>query len=144
MRGRQVGARGDVAMVAGAIAWLALPLGSYDAVRVAALALVLVGAASARGPLGHLLAARPTVTLGEASYAVYMIHFPIVLVVARLHGAAGIATLPWLVQVSLYVMAVLATWALALAVSAGFERPARRRLRRLVDRWEGASNGRPG
>jgi len=124
--GRRSGVWGDALVVVGVIGWLAPPLGSYDAARVAALALVLVGAASAQGPIGRLLAARPTVALGEASYVVYMIHFPIMLVVARLHGAVGLRSLPWAVQVSLFIAAILATWGFALAVSDGFERPARR------------------
>ena len=91
-------------------------------------AAVLLGAAT-ENPLTRLLSARPLLLLGEASYAFYLLHYPLNrLWVDRLHGGEGglaaVEKLALLIPISI-------------AVYVGLERPARwwlllRRARRTA------------
>jgi peptidoglycan/LPS O-acetylase OafA/YrhL len=137
------GAWGDGLAALALAGFVALPVGGYEVARVACLALVLLGCAAAAGPVHRLLAAPATVFLGEVSYAVYMIHFALVLVVIRVHEAAGIGVMARSVQVGLYLGVIALARGMAALVTIGYERPARRFLRGLVDRWGSAPSDRP-
>jgi peptidoglycan/LPS O-acetylase OafA/YrhL len=77
----------------------------------------------------RILGSRPLVWLGEISYSVYMVHFPVLIVIRRLWERLGFAQ--W--QPAGRMFAFMATVALILALAAMLfyvvERPARSRLR---------------
>lgn len=114
--------------------------GVLTAVGVSALVLVpLLGAAvlavaQSTGPFHRFLATRTMVWLGEISYAVYLVHFAILLVAGRALAWSGLASAGTAVS----LLAALATLAAILIVAAaayhGIERPARRWMRGL---WAG-------
>jgi peptidoglycan/LPS O-acetylase OafA/YrhL len=72
------------------------------------------------------LAARPLVVLGHASYAIYILHFPLRLWWLKLDKTIDLARWPWL-DCGLYLALVIAT---ALLVLYFVERPARAYLLR--------------
>jgi peptidoglycan/LPS O-acetylase OafA/YrhL len=122
--------RGDVL---GAVAFILFLAGACFAVGdfglVALLALTIFGAATANGFLAGMLGSRSFVWLGEISYSIYMVHFPVLLVLRRFWERAGIAE--W--SASSRAAAFLATVGLVIALAAmlfyAVERPARTRLR---------------
>jgi peptidoglycan/LPS O-acetylase OafA/YrhL len=78
----------------GAAAFLLFLIGASvglpDFGLVALLALTIVGAAGADGLFARLLGSGPLVWLGEVSYSIYMVHFPVLLVMRRFWEWAGI------------------------------------------------------
>lgn len=94
------------------------------------LALALLAKAGADGPLSHpwMLAS------GEASYALYLVHFPLMIgwkgVVSALTGASSSYVLAGWEIPSLLAITLIAAFALHYLV----ERPARRWIRRMADR----------
>jgi peptidoglycan/LPS O-acetylase OafA/YrhL len=122
--------RGDLFGIAAFVLFiLGASTGASDFTLVALLALTIVGAATASGPLAAILANRPMVWLGEISYSVYMVHLP-VLIVLR-HAFVGIGFPGWPQAGRLAGLAV----AIAIVVAGAamlynlVERPARTRLR---------------
>ena len=90
-------------------------------------ALVIVGLASGGGPLGRLLSLRLPILLGEASYAIYLLHVPLWDVVAvalrtviRPFGHSFVLSFPIYLPIVLVVS--VCTYLL-------IEKPARRRIR---------------
>jgi peptidoglycan/LPS O-acetylase OafA/YrhL len=81
----------------------------------------LYAIAGARGPVVRALGARPLTALGDASYALYLLHFPALRYAERLAG--GPLPAPQLVAV------IAALQLVCLAVYRGLEAPARRWLR---------------
>lgn len=96
-------------------------------------ALLLVGLALGGGWLADLLAARVTVYLGQASYAMYILHIPLLWWYRRL-GAGWLTLLPSTASGLVYAAGVI-------AVSAGvfrfFEAPANRLVRGWARAWCG-------
>jgi peptidoglycan/LPS O-acetylase OafA/YrhL len=104
-------------------------LGLDDFALAALLALCILGASTADAALARTLGSGPLMWLGEISYSIYMVHFPVLLVVRRLWERLGFAG--W----SMFgkALALLATVALVIAISAVLfyliERPVRMLLR---------------
>jgi peptidoglycan/LPS O-acetylase OafA/YrhL len=88
-----------------------------------------LGAASAESFFARTLGATAPVWLGEISYSIYMVHFPVLIVMRRLWERMGFAEWP----ASGRLLAFLATVAVVIALAAlmfyVMERPARTRLR---------------
>ena len=82
-------------------------------------ALLLVGLALGEGLAARVLSARPAVYLGKASYAMYILHVPILWWYLRWHGASPVVYLTLVVAVSAVVYSA-------------FEEPANRWLRGRV------------
>ena len=122
--------RGDLL---GATAFLSFLAGASLAMRdfglVALLALTIFGAATANGFLAGMLGSRPFVWLGEISYSIYMVHFPVLLVLQRFWARAGIAEWNASSRVAAFVATVVLVIALAAMLFYAVERPARMRLR---------------
>ena len=93
-----------------------------------AIAVVLVAAVQATGPVPRLLGVRPLVLLGVISYGVYLYHWPIFLWLD--HERTGLSPIP------LFVLRVAVTLAVAIASYRLLERPARRG--RLLAGWRPA------
>jgi len=124
------GLRGDLFGAAAFLLFLAgasMAMGDFG--LVALLALTIFGAATANGFLAGMLGSRPFVWLGEISYSIYMVHFPVLLVIRRFWERAGIGD--W--NASARALAFLLTVAFVIALAAmlfyAVERPARMRLR---------------
>jgi len=122
--------RGDILATSAFVAFLfGASLGLQDFALVALLALTILGTALSSGYVTQILGSRALVWLGEISYSVYMVHFPILIIIRRLWEWLGFAQ--W--QVVGHIFAFAATVVLILALAAALfyvvERPARSRLR---------------
>jgi peptidoglycan/LPS O-acetylase OafA/YrhL len=104
-------------------------IGMSDFALVALLAICVLGTAMSGAGLAALLGSRPLVWLGEISYSIYMVHFPILISIRRLWEWLGFAR--W--DIVGKAFALLITDALVIALAALLfymvERPARLRLR---------------
>src|SRR5215471_3545803 len=84
--------RGDILATSAFVAFLfGASLGLQDFALVALLALTILGAALSSGHVMRILGSRPLVWLGEISYSVYMVHFPVLIVIRRLWERLGFA-----------------------------------------------------
>src|SRR5262249_61868036 len=66
-------------------------LGLQDFALVALQALTILGTALSSGHVTQILGSRALVWLGEISYSVYMVHFPILIIIRRLWEWLGFA-----------------------------------------------------
>jgi peptidoglycan/LPS O-acetylase OafA/YrhL len=107
-----------------AVAWGALPyVLLHNGLLVPAFAIAILALARGTGPLARVLASAPARALGDASFALYALQEP-------LWNWAVLVGGPHAPRSAAFVAAVAAgTIAAAVAVSRGFEAPARRALR---------------
>ncbi len=92
--------------------------------------LLIYGAAGARvGPLSRVLSLRPLVVLGEASYALYILHVPILLMMEAAAARLSPGAVPIVPFLAAYVLTAVLS---SLAVLRWVEEPARRFLRRRL------------
>ena len=100
---------------------------------VFAVAIYALAVAGGRGPVSWPLSSGVAVRLGEASYALYILHVPLHDLAARVAASAGWRPGPALFFGAYLVLAV----GVSVLVNLAFEVPARRSLRR----WLGAHGG---
>ena len=114
-------------------AFLAFLLGASagvaDFALVAFLALTIFGAATSKRFVARVLGSRPFVWLGEISYSVYMVHFPVLIIIRRVWEQLGFAHWPAIGKMSAFIVTVTLVLALAAIVFYVVERPTRTRLR---------------
>ena len=100
-----------------------------------ALAIYALAAAGGRGLLSRALSAQPVVRLGEASYALYILHVPVHDLLTRSLAVAG-----WRPSTTVFFAAYLATALVAsLVVNRAFEVPMSRIVREWLDRRPAAA-----
>lgn len=117
------------AAVVGLIAWGGVPyVLLHNGALLPLLALVVLGASRAGGPVGRALASRPAILLGNASFALYALQEPLWRWARRLTGAAGEPSGAFVLGFAAVAVA------LSVAVSVGLERPARRAARAALAR----------
>jgi peptidoglycan/LPS O-acetylase OafA/YrhL len=129
--GRAAALAGPLALAAAVavLAWGGAPYPLlHNGLLVPLFALVILSVASGRGPLARLLGWGPARTLGDASFAIYVLQEPLYMWGHYLAGEARSVTVGFLVAWALGTIAV------ALVVARLVERPARRALRTLIAR----------
>jgi peptidoglycan/LPS O-acetylase OafA/YrhL len=100
-----------------------------DFVLVALLALTIFGASMSERYFARLLGSRPLVWFGEASYSIYMVHFPVLIVMRRVWERAGFETWGNLGKIAAFLAAVILVLMIAAMLFYLVERPVRARLR---------------
>jgi peptidoglycan/LPS O-acetylase OafA/YrhL len=103
--------------------------GWADLGLVALLALTILGTATAEAFWAQILGSAPLVWLGEISYSIYMVHFPVLLIMRRVWERLGIVEWPAPAKTAAYAATVGLVIALAALLFYAVERPARTRLR---------------
>jgi peptidoglycan/LPS O-acetylase OafA/YrhL len=119
-------------LLAGVSVILLMHHGAPDVLTVTAMALVVAGMAGNRGTPGRMFGTLPFVWLGAISYAVYMLHWPLLLVMASLLELwlpAQEEPLARPVRAMLYAVYFSVLLAVSTAAHHLLELPARRRLR---------------
>ncbi|HAO40760.1 MAG TPA: acyltransferase [Afipia sp.] len=96
---------------------------------VGLLAVAIAGVAESSGLLSRILSCALLVWLGEISYSVYMVHFPVLIVLRRLFEKIGYAGLPQIGRVDAFFVTALPIIAVSAVVFYVVERPVRTRLR---------------
>jgi peptidoglycan/LPS O-acetylase OafA/YrhL len=118
-----------LAVVAASTDWLPYPL-CHNGLLAPLWASLVLGLATSRGRVARLLGSRPMVRLGEASFALYLLHWPLIGYHELARGflrirQPGLSSPAWLQAALLLVVAVLAS----LFVFHRVEQPARRIIR---------------
>lgn len=106
---------------------LELPVLAYPFIPM-----VLVGCASGAGALAHFFSTKPMVWGGKISYSVYLVHFPMLLVIQQVIERLGVTA-----GSPLAIVLLIATFGLVVAAGAFLytfvEEPARKFIRRRVE-----------
>src|SRR6266404_1392638 len=122
--------RGDILATGAFVAFLfGDSVGVQDFALVAILALTILGTALSSGHARRILGSRALVWLGEISYSVYMVHFPVLIIIRRLWEWLGFAHWQAVGHISAFMATVVLILALAATLFYVVERPARSRLR---------------
>jgi peptidoglycan/LPS O-acetylase OafA/YrhL len=103
--------------------------GFGDFALVALLAVTILGTAMSRGSWARILGSGPLVWLGEVSYSIYMVHFPVLIIIRRFWERLGFAEWGPAGKVSAFLATDLLVVALAAMLFYVVERPVRARLR---------------
>lgn len=93
------------------------------------LALAVLGAAGAAGPVGAALSGRMMNYLGRISYALYLTHFPAIVVITHVLTGLGFAGRPVFLRVVILAVVVAVLLAIADLAHRFLEEPARRWFR---------------
>jgi peptidoglycan/LPS O-acetylase OafA/YrhL len=129
----------------GATAFLLFLVGASaglpDFSLVGLLALTILGTATANSFLARLLGSGALVWLGEISYSIYMVHFPILLVIRRLWDRTGILERSTSARAAAYALTVMIVIGMAALLFYLVERPARMRLRDQMGKLMRPGNG---
>jgi peptidoglycan/LPS O-acetylase OafA/YrhL len=126
-RGAPWGVIGPLAVAA------AIGFGAQDVpiAMVACFAVLVYALAQQRGALARWLSARPLTFLGDASYAIYLVHWPVLRVLRyAAPGSVPLTNRPGSIGLVAFDLALVV--AIAIAVHLAFDAPVRKRLRRLV------------
>src|SRR5258708_795276 len=95
--------RGDILATGAFVAFLiGASAGLQDFALVALLALTILGTALSSGHARRILGSRALVWLGEISYSVYMVHFPVLIIIRRLWEWLGFPPRPAPAQYSCF------------------------------------------
>jgi len=122
--------RGDILATSAFVAFLfGASVGMEDFALVALLALTILGTALSSGHARRILGSRALVWLGEISYSVYMVHFPVLIIIRRLWEWLGFVHWQAVGHISAFMATVVLILALAATLFYVVERPARSRLR---------------
>lgn len=128
------GAVADCALIAYPALLAATPVLPYPLLHNGLLApvfaLIIFALAAGDGVASRVLGTAPLLLLGEASYALYLFHLPLLSRVRELGAAMGVSWDRWWQPV---VVAAVASLALSVAVLKLVEEPARRSVRRRLD-----------
>jgi peptidoglycan/LPS O-acetylase OafA/YrhL len=103
--------------------------GWADLGLVTLLAFTILGTATAEAFWAQILGSAPLVWLGEISYSIYMVHFPVLLIMRRFWERLGIAEWPASAKTTAYAATIALVIALAALLFYVVERPSRTRLR---------------
>lgn len=123
----------DAAAMAALAAFLILPsFGAPDYVLIALLAVFIAALAMSNGITARVFALAPMVWLGEISYSLYMVHFPVLRALGIIFKPERLAALGPTGVVGVYGLCIGICVACAAALYYLVERPLRVRLRNVV------------
>jgi peptidoglycan/LPS O-acetylase OafA/YrhL len=80
----------------------------------------------------RILSSRLLVFLGARSYSLYIIHFPLQLVLMFIYRAMHVGTTSFAVQLAWYVLSMAVAWCFGAVLYRFVEHPMRNRFRRTV------------
>jgi peptidoglycan/LPS O-acetylase OafA/YrhL len=124
---------GDLLGAGAFVAFLvAASVGVPDFSLISLLALTVLGAATSEGFFATTLGGRVIVWLGEVSYSIYMVHFPVLVAMRRLWERSGFAEWHTAGRTVAFLITVAVVMAVAALMFHVVERPVRAYLR---DRW---------
>ncbi|HEY7244207.1 MAG TPA: acyltransferase [Xanthobacteraceae bacterium] len=103
--------------------------GWADLGLVALLAITILGTGTAQSLWAQILGSRPLVWMGEISYSIYMVHFPVLIVMRRVWERIGLDGWTGPARIAAYAATIALVIALAALLFYAVERPARTRLR---------------
>lgn len=119
----------SVGIAAAVLFLIGASFGAADFILVALLAAAILAASSAQSMFSRMLSGRPTIWLGEISYSIYMVHFPILIALHRVLNAAGFAQWNSFARVFSVAGAVTIVIGAAAVMFYVVESPVRTRLR---------------
>ncbi|HEX7883630.1 MAG TPA: acyltransferase [Afipia sp.] len=123
----------DAAAMATLAAFLVLPsFGMPDFALIALLAVFIATLAMSRGITARLFSLAPMVWLGEISYSLYMVHFPVLRALGIVFKLERVAAMGPVAAIAIYAFAIGVCVAAAAVLYYAVERPLRVRLRNAV------------
>jgi peptidoglycan/LPS O-acetylase OafA/YrhL len=123
----------DAAAMMALVAFLVLPsFGVPDFALIALLAAFIATLAMSRGVTARLFSLAPIVWLGEISYSLYMVHFPVLRTLNIVFKPERLAAMGSMAAIAAYVFAIGVCVAAAAVLYYLVERPLRIRLRNVV------------
>lgn len=123
----------DATAMISLIAFLVLPsLGAPDYVLIALLAVFIAALATSSGVTARLFSLPAMVWLGEISYSLYMVHFPVLRALGIVFKPERLAGMGLVATVGIYCCCIAVCVACAAMLYYFVERPLRFRLRNVV------------
>jgi len=123
----------DAAAMISLIVFLVLPsLGAPDYVLIAVLAVFIAALAMSSGVTARLFSLAPMVWLGEISYSLYMVHFPVLRALGIAFKPERLAGMSPVAAAGIYCLCIATCIACATMLYYLVEKPLRVRLRNVV------------
>ncbi|WP_024574730.1 MULTISPECIES: acyltransferase [unclassified Afipia] len=123
----------DAAAMMAIAAFLVLPsFGVPDFALIALLAVFIAALAMSSGVTARLFSLAPMVWLGEISYSLYMVHFPVLRALGIVFKPERLAAMGPMTAIAVYAFAICVCVAAAAVLYYLVERPLRVRLRNVI------------
>lgn len=135
----------DVAAMASLVVFLILPsLGAPDYILIALLAIFIAALAMSSGVTARLFSLAPLIWLGEISYSLYMVHFPVLRALGIVFRPERLTAMGPTAAAGIYCLCIGVCIACAAMLYYLVERPLRVRLRNAVGEMPHVTAAPPG
>lgn len=135
----------DVAAMASLVVFLILPsLGAPDYILIALLAVFIAALAMSSGVTARLFSLAPLIWLGEISYSLYMVHFPVLRALGIVFRPERLTAMGPTAAAGIYCLCIGVCIACAAMLYYLVERPLRVRLRNAVGEMPHVTAAPPG